>query len=236
MTICLMAGVLAAFGIPFAGLAALQRKYGRTGLVFLTGMAAFFISQFTVRIPILREVLPHYSWYLVMQTFPWANGFFLGATAALVEEGARWIAMKFILRDKRRLADGLAFGLGHGGIEAILLIGVNYILYLYTILSGAGALLPFEPGMVWMAVAERLFAMCFHIGASLLVLYGLKTRRTAIYWGLAFLLHMVLDAGVVILPSVFGVGGLALEVYIGAVGAAVLAAGLYCYLRKETTV
>ena len=66
---------------------------------------------------------------------PWLYGLFMGGTAAIAEEFGRYIAVRFLLKKNRRYADGIAYGLGHGGIEAMLLIGVNNIANLIVLLE-----------------------------------------------------------------------------------------------------
>lgn len=48
-------------------------------------------------------------------------------TSGIFEEGARWIVMRYWAKGVRTWPTGVAFGLGHGGIEALLLIGMNAI-------------------------------------------------------------------------------------------------------------
>ena len=61
-----------------------------------------------------------------------ARGFLLSVpvasfTAGLFEETGRLVVMLLLLKAFHRLADGLAFGLGHGGLEAMLLVGLTYV-------------------------------------------------------------------------------------------------------------
>lgn len=190
------------------------------------------VSQLLIRIPILQLVLPGFGWYSLLQLNPWGYGLFLGLTAGLAEESARWIAIGAFLRERHSLEHGLAFGLGHGGVEAMLLVGPNMIAGLAMVLSGQGAMFPAEAGSVLMAGAERLFAIAFHVGASLLVMYGVREGRALGYWIAAVALHTVLDAAVVILPTVFGVGGLGIELYAAVVGCGTLGLGILSYGRK----
>ena len=222
----LAVGIVICYLIPVAGLVLLWRKVKGAGKAFLIGALAFTVSQPLIRIPILQLVLPGFGWYAVLQLLPWEYGLFLGFTAGLFEESARWAAMSFLLKRQRDMEHGLAFGLGHGGVEAMLLIGPNMIAGLMMVLAGQGALFPADAGSVLTAGAERIFAMMFHVGASLLLMYGVK----------AVALHTVLDAAVVILPSVFGVGVLGIEVYAAALGGMTLLFGIYVWRGKRCLV
>ena len=56
------------------------------------------------------------------------------ATSGLFEESTRWIVMRYWAKRVRTWEEGVGFGLGHGGIEALLLLGIaainNFILAL----------------------------------------------------------------------------------------------------------
>ena len=225
-------GIAICYGLPAAGLILLARKRKTAGKAFAWGAAAFVVSQLLIRIPLLQLVLPNFSWFAVMQLYPWRYGLFLGLTAGLAEETARWIAARYLLKGKDTMEHGLAFGLGHGGIEAMLLVGLNMIAGVVMVLTGQAELLGTTGASVLVSGAERLSAMAFHVGASLLVMYGVRTGRSALYWALAVILHGVLDAAVVILPAVFGVGVLGIELWAAALGGLTLAAGICACRRK----
>lgn len=236
LVLSLAVGIAICYLIPVAGLVLLWRKVKGAGKAFLIGALAFTVSQPLIRIPILQLVLPGFGWYAVLQLLPWEYGLFLGFTAGLFEESARWAAMSFLLKRQQDMEHGLAFGLGHGGVEAMLLIGPNMIAGLMMVLAGQGALFPADAGSVLTAGAERIFAMMFHVGASLLLMYGVKAGKALRYWAAAVALHTVLDAAVVILPSVFGVGVLGIEVYAAALGGMTLLFGIYVWRGKRCLV
>ena len=225
----LAVGIGICYGIPMAGMLLLRRRGKGIGKAFAIGAAAFVVSQLLIRVPILQFVLPNFTWFIVLQMDPWAYGLFLGLTAGLAEETARWIAMAVFLKGQCSLEQGLAFGLGHGGIEAMLLIGPNMMAGMGMVLMGQSAMFPADAGSVLVSGAERIFAFVFHVGASLLVMHGVGKRRAFPYWALALALHAVLDAAVVILPGVFGVGGLWIELYAAVLGGLTLCLGLLAW-------
>lgn len=231
----LLFGCLVCYGVPVGGMLILLGRKKGIGKAFLLGMLAFAVSQLGIRIPVLQLLLPRYAWFHVLQLYPWAYGLFLGLTAGLFEEGARWIAIRFFLKDRTDLEHGLAFGLGHGGVEAMILVGLNLIAGLALILAGQGALFPATAKTVLISGLERLYAMAFHVGASLLVMRGVRKKRTAGYLAAAVVLHTVMDAAIVILPAAFGAGIAEIEIYGAAVGLLTLTAGVlvYCRAAKE---
>lgn len=232
LLLSLMIGIAVCFGIPAAGLVILMRQKAGAGKAFLCGMPAFVVSQLLIRIPVLQFILPNFAWFALLQLFPWRYGLFLGLTAGLAEETARWIAIRCFLKEKVSLEHGLAFGLGHGGIEAMLLVGPNMITGTVMVLAGRSALFPADAADILTAGAERIFAIAFHMGASLLVMYGVRKKKALRYWAAAVALHTVLDAAVVILPGIFGAGVPVIELWAAVGGIVTLALGIFCYRRK----
>lgn len=229
----LLFGIILFYVVPVVGAIILMRRKKGAGRAFFFGLLAFSVSQLLIRVPILTLVLPRFAWFGVLQLSPWAYGSFLGLTAGLFEEVARWIAIRFFLKERTDFEHGLAFGLGHGGIENMALVGPNYIATLIAVLAGQGALLGDIGGAsVFISVGERLYAMAFHVGASLLVMYGIREGKALVYLLAAVMLHTVMDAAVVILPNVFGAGVLEVEIWGAAVGILTLVLGILCYRRK----
>lgn len=181
---------------------------------FFIGMAAFVISQPLLRIPLINQILPNFGWYPALQLNPYLYGIFLGLSAGVFEETARLIFMKLFLKNRIGMEDGLAFGLGHGGVEAMLFVGINCIaeMFLYPFglidLSNTGCVTILTGGV------ERIFAMTFHIGATLIVLYGIREQKTIRYTLLAILMHGLVDSMIIILPAILGLGIMSLEIYI----------------------
>ncbi len=136
-----------------------------------------------------------------------------GALAAgLFEEVGRFAAFKIFLKNKREWKDGMAYGIGHGGFEAIL-IGLFGSLQsiMYAKLLNSGNLEGLLAGKVSLAQIEalkasltgpsylfaiggieRVFAVIVHIALTFVVLYGIRNRKN-IFLLYAILLHALLD-------------------------------------------
>lgn len=233
--LCLLFDALICFGIPIIGLLLLRKRTEFVIRPFLFGMAAFFVSQILIRIPLLQFVLPNFKWFLTLQVNTYAYGLFLGISAGIFEETTRFICLRYFLTNRTSLGDGLAFGLGHGGIEAMLLVGINSLaaMILYPLgnldLSGSGYLSILTGGI------ERVFAISFHIGATLVILYGIKVNKPFRFLTLAILLHGLIDSTSVILPAAYHVGTLGLETVIMISSFLVLSLGLWLFKRKKDT-
>lgn len=158
----------------------------------LFGALTFCFFQVLVRIPLLQLVLRNQAWYIAFsQTQPILYALFLGATAALFEEGGRFVVMSLFLKKQRSPLDGVAFGVGHGGIEALLFAGINAILMLATQTFTA------TPNLIFAGGVERLSAMAMQIGFSVMVMKSVR-EKNILWLLLAFAIHTVSDFGVVL--------------------------------------
>jgi uncharacterized membrane protein YhfC len=147
---------------------------------------------------------------------------FLGVSAGIFEEVARYLTYRYWADKARSWGQGLMLGAGHGGIEAILvgvLVAINYVALAR---MRSGSLLNLVPQdqlplvkaqiealfsapwyLIILGAVERLFALCFHLAASLMVMqvFVRKQRR----WLFASILwHTLLNATAVIAVATWG--------------------------------
>lgn len=176
-------------GIPLAVLigCAARPKWRVYLKPFLLGVATFILFQILTRLPLLQLVLPGQAWYILFQRlYPvWFIFLIGGVSAGLFEECGRFAMMHILRPHQRSTRAAIAFGLGHGGIEAALIAGLP------NLLGWASAplqvsMLPFAD--LALLGVERLLAIGFHVGLSVLVMDAVKRRR---WWLLpvAILLH-----------------------------------------------
>jgi uncharacterized membrane protein YhfC len=198
--------LLISFGLPIALMILGRVKYKKSFsfIPMLAGILGFFISQILFRLPLIQAILPLMGWYKQFMQSGWPYVLFLSFTAGLVEEPARFVAFT-IMKKRRRFTDGLSYGIGHGGIEAILLIGMTYISNLVlsmminsSALVASSTLLPASvitaltgtsPWIFLAAGIERIFAVSLQIALSLLVLKGFQLHKKALYLTLAIVIH-----------------------------------------------
>ena len=137
--------------------------------------------------------------------------------AGVFEECGRHVILKYIMKKNRTRENAVMYGIGHGGIEILAVVLPLIITYLAiavlfspgnteTALSTlkiteetAKAALPsvqaaaaFDYAQMAMNVLERLIAMLFHIGLTVIVFYGVVSGKKACL-PLAVLLHMLGD-------------------------------------------
>lgn len=184
---------------------------------WLLGAAGFFLFQIIIRIPLLNLLsmnkgfqafaAGHYILYCLALAF----------TAGLFEVAGRYMAAK-IMAKQLTFRRGFAAGMGHGGIEAMFIVGMTYVnnlLYIIMINSGvfdqlvrqteqlgadAGALyaakdvlINAEPAMFYLAGYERILTMIFHVAMSLLVCYFVWNKKDMQGILICLLFHTMTD-------------------------------------------
>lgn len=217
------------------------RRYRFSLKAFFVGAAVFILFQVASRIPLL-VYLSSQPCYINLS----ANIFFTalvigGFTAALFEECGRYLGFILILKNDLSWKNGLAYGLGHGGAEAILIVGLTYInnlvislminsgtfeQYMAPLMSADAAaalkwqLITMPPSIFACAGVERALTLMIQIALSLIVLYAVKHRQP-LYLLLAILLHTLLNAGAILLQDA-GIHYWLIELYIAVFAAAAL--------------
>lgn len=179
-------------------------KHRRQGLAsaWILGALGFVVTQLFIRIPLLQLwgglpgaqdwAIRHYVLYVLALAF----------TAGLFEFAGRFAAAKIMDRKALTYRRSLAAGLGHGGIEAILLVGMTCInnlsmlMMLQTgsfdamvaqtaaagvdtapLLAAQEALSSTHAGLFLLGGYERLATMAAHAAMSMLVCWGVHTGK-----------------------------------------------------------
>ena len=137
----------------------------------------------------------------------------LGLSAGVFEEGARWLAYRFWIRKARTWPQGLVFGSGHGGAEAVIigLLALATLLQL-VVLRGQdlASLVPAEqlaaaqvqveaywslPGWTFfLAAVERASSLAVQITLAVIVLQSFLRPRGGLWLLAAIGWHMLVDA------------------------------------------
>ncbi len=178
-----------------------KNKGGKVISAWILGAAGFFVTQMVIRVPILT-VLQSQPWFInFSQNYLFLYAFVLAFTAGLFELAGRFVVAT-VMRKNLNYNRSLAAGLGHGGIEAMILVGITYlnnILYIFMINNGTfdavvseavnsgvdvSALLQVKdqflqasPALFLLAGFERVLAMIGHLAMSMTVCYGIHTGK-----------------------------------------------------------
>ena len=213
--IAMIVTLIISVGLPIALCIIVWRKTRARISSFFIGAATFIVFAL-----ILEQILHT----VVLSVAPnlrkniWLYALYGGLAAGIFEETGRFLAMKFCMKKNLNKQNAIMYGVGHGGIEAILLTGMTYFSNLVVslminsgqisaILSMSGVddsnyQLAISQLMVmgttpswqfYMAGVERISAIIFHISASYLVYLAVKEKKLLCYL-LAILLHFLLDA------------------------------------------
>lgn len=167
----------------------------------LLGIITFLIFQVFTRIPLLQLVLPNQVWYILFTyEHPLLYLFLLSLSAGLFEEIGRYLIMKKWL-SKGSFMEVFTFGIGHGGIESILIVGLGVML------SDVSSVDDFS---LIMGGVERVFAMCMHVAFTFLV-YTQISKRQKYGLVLSILAHTFVNFIAVYLMSL-GYGILTVEI------------------------
>jgi uncharacterized membrane protein YhfC len=200
------------FVIPIVLLIVFRIK-GADILPFFIGCAVFIVFAHVIEGAINFGVSLSPLWEKISGNV-FLYGIYGGLMAGLFEETGRFIAFKTVL--KKRLGNdknALMYGAGHGGIEAIMVVGLSYITYIVMIpLFKSGMLTESMPPEAMeqvvpmlekivstpstdflFAIFERVLAISAHIALSVLVWFAAKRRDRAILYPAAILLHAAFD-------------------------------------------
>jgi uncharacterized membrane protein YhfC len=234
-------------GLPIAlGLVLASKTRARWAL-FGLGAVTFVGSQ-VVHIPLNWALGGLFkSWWPSGLPQPWQTFFnpvFLGLSAGLCEETARYVGYRWLAPRSREFRDGMMMGAGHGGIEAIVL-GVLAGLAFFSLAQARGMDLAAQGlsgdtlrqvqaqvasywsapwYMALLGAVERVFTLAAHIGFSILVLQ-VFVRHSLAWYGIAVGAHALFD-GVAVIAVQAKWPALSIEGALGLVALATLGTAL----------
>lgn len=180
---------------------ALGRRLGASYLGL--GALAWFV---TVAIK-LAIAIPANGWvfrktHLLAE--PWGNALFdiyVGLLTGITEVGLVWIFLRFTRLGRARWPQVVAFGIGFGAIEALLL-GVAALVVAIVAMKIPDRLpkelldqlLQSDHWWVQLApISERIFACLGHLATNVMIFYALSRRAARWFW-LAFIYKSLIDA------------------------------------------
>lgn len=232
------------------------RRLGVGWRFFWYGALVFFVSQMVTRLPLVQVGQVLLQDALSSTVVQWIWIVVLSFSAGLFEEGGRWIGYRWLFRpEERTWRPAVVYGLGHGGLESMVLIAGLGVLSLVGLLAMTSTdlsqLQPEQREAVQAQLAavaaqpawfpllgawERLSAMTIHVGLSLIVLQAFR-RASWVWLPVAILVHGTVNVvGLTVLRLVGGMtpAGLVLvEVVIMLMAIAVLWGGLRLRDRDE---
>ena len=253
MVICGLGSILIPVGLLFW-----FRKKGAELLPFFIGCVVMILFAFMLEQAAHAFILGSPAGAVIQSNIK-LYALYGGLMAGLFEETGRFAAFSTVLKNSRdQDMNALMYGAGHGGIEAVVVLGltsVNNLIWSSLINSGNTAQLTASltgealtqaeaaiQGLIatpfWMfliGLLERIFAIALHLALSVLVWFGVKKKEARILFPGAILVHMVVDASAVLFSGM-GIGPVAIEMIVGVMTALAVIGAVYTWRRfTETT-
>lgn len=212
-----MAGVICtiilSIGLPILLIVVGKKKFGAQISTFFIGAGTFVL--FALVLEQILHMLVMNVLGLSQDRNEWLYYIYAAVAAAVFEESGRIIAMKYFMKSRFNFSNAFMYGVGHGGIEAIVLGGLTGISNLTNMLmvnSGSmetvlaalpddvknqtltqiSALWTTNSGLFFAAGIERVSALVLQIGLSLIIFNGLKTHKKPLVL-LAYVTHFAVD-------------------------------------------
>ena len=184
-------GVIMAFTFEFflpIVLSFLWIKYHNGKIKYiLIGIAGFILS-----------VACESIFILIIQLFidKNTNIFYLiaGICPGLFEESGKYLLIKYIFLKEKHKSISVSYGIGHGGIESIL-IGFSLLAYLFlkeTLIQKGGLKENITLFICIMSASERLSAILIQISLSVIIFRAIKEKKLRYYF-LGIILHDLID-------------------------------------------
>ena len=189
----------------------------------LIGAATFLLFAIVIEKPLQALVIQldsPVSQFVNARPVLWA--FIVGLFPGVFEETGRFVAFKTLLRKRKQRETGLSHGIGHGGFEAMFILGITYIEYfVFALMLNQGSffeimiepvkdtltpdvvkqingiveqITTFSAGTMGLALIDRAIAVTYHIGSSILVFYAVKDKKKWWLYPLAVAIHTAIDS------------------------------------------
>ncbi len=216
----LIIGAALAIALPIAVALIWKFKKNEPITSILIGAATFLLFALILEKPLQALVISidhPVSRFLNANPVLWA--LVVGLFPGIFEETGRFVAFRTLLKNRKNRETSISHGIGHGGFEVIIILGLTYITYIsYAIMINSGlfgtivdqvaAQAPDQVGAITaladqlsaltiadigLAFVERIFACLFHVGASILVFYACRDKSRLWLYPLAILIHTAMD-------------------------------------------
>ena len=217
--------LLVMVGLPVFLAVFVTRYFRVSWWVVLAGVLTFLASQ-AIHYPAVLGINALFnSGSIPVPTGNWVhvvNGVIGGLLAGIAEETARWVGFKLLYKKAERYGSSFALGVGHGGMESILLAVLGTGATLFTVLAyNAGGQIAkgisieevqymlYQIDMFWttpwynglLPGVERIIALSLQIVLSTMV-WRAVVDRSFTWFFLALIYHAVVDALAVYLSDI----------------------------------
>lgn len=205
--------------LPICALIFVKLKFKASLIAALVGAAGF------ITFALMLEQLLHAVVIPMVLGNAWLYIIYGCLAAGIFEETARYVGFMVLEKSKIKIGanDALAYGIGHGGIEAVLLVGMMYFNNLVlsiginaygaeqlaqeagaggsSILIAASQLSQTSSAMFYLAGAERVLAMALHIGLTLLMWLCVTKKGPKALYPTCIILHALANSGAAMMQA-----------------------------------
>jgi len=204
-------------GLPIFLFVIIHKKYNGKILPLIFGIIGFIlfvlILEKSIHLIVLNKFMLKEKPFLFI-----LYGIFM---AGIFEESARFISFNILKKKISNIGAGFYYGIGHGGIESILIVGltmINNIIFSIIINSGGldsilaaitsnietaekleqvanqvNTLITTAPYMFFIGGIERIFAIGIQMSLSIIVYYSVFGKNKIWLYPLAVIFHAIVD-------------------------------------------
>lgn len=222
--IAMVVTLLVSVGVPIAACIWAKRRFKEKVSLSSLVIGAAVFALFAMMLEQMLHMVVLRAAGAVMQENIWLYAIYGGLAAGIFEETGRFLGMKYFMKRNLTKENALMYGIGHGGFESIILVGMTYISNLMVsvtinnggiasvletmdeaareaTLQGLAPLWEMPSSQFYMAGIERICAFALQIALSYLVYTAVRHGRKQNYI-LAILFHAVVNAVVILLARV----------------------------------
>ena len=206
------------FVVPFAFVLIWKMRFRKSIIPSLTGVLVFLTFGIILKsVPNLLFLSVDSPVSHFINGNIWAYAIYCGLAACIFEEAGRYVSFKLLLKNHDYRESSVAYGLGHGGIECIVVLGFAMLQnFTYAQIINAGQMeemistFPDESAQavfrelqqavinmtvqdcIWAGV-ERLSALALQVSLSVLVYQAARVQNKKYFLAIAVMLHALID-------------------------------------------
>lgn len=219
--VCMVISVCISMILPIAAFIYWRNKTQASVISAVLGILTFVVFAVLLEQLLHTFIIANFSNLLQNIYFYAIYG---GLAAGLFEESGRLVVMKYLNSKKRLLQkESIMYGIGHGGIESIMVIGMAYISNIATAMAINNGtissifiegndemnetlyimleeLTTLPPANFLYAGIERISAFFLQICLSYFVYRAVKDSKISLYI-IAIMIHALVDSGLVLLST-----------------------------------
>ena len=206
------------FVVPFAFVLIWKMRFRKSIVPSLTGVLVFLTFGIILKsVPNLLFLSVDSPVSRFLKGNIWAYAIYCGLAAGIFEEAGRYVAFKLLLKKHDYRESSVAYGLGHGGIECIVVLGFAMLQnFTYAQIINAGKMeemistfpdesakavfMELQQAIINMSVqdciwagVERLSALALQVSLSVLVYQAARVQNKKHFLAMAILLHALID-------------------------------------------